>query len=246
MKLAITISTSLQLLQGMVKRRSKVSFPSELSDPGFRDIPSSVDWRDKGVVPLVVDQGQCGDPVFFAVLDSIDAVYAIKIGLLIMGSREECKDCCLKNNNCSGSVYDLSLYQCVVCLGGLAKDGEYISPNHTCISDKYSAAVKISGARYVIPSGDEQALAVAVARQPVVVGVDASHESFESYQSGIYYEPNCSSEKLDHAMLVVGYGSQGGEDFWIVKNSWGKTLSVWYCVYIPALSFFLSQESLGG
>ena len=216
-------STSLPLLQGVVKRRNKVTFPSELSDPGSFDIPSSVDWRDKGVVPLVVDQSQCGDPVFYAVLDSIDAVYAIKFGLLIMGSREECKDCCLKGN-CTGSVYDLSLYQCVVCLGGLAKDGEYISPNHTCISDKYSAAVKISGARYVVPSGDEQALAVAVARQPVVVGVDASHESFEDYDSGIYYEPKCSSsaEKLDHAMLVVGYGSQGGQDYWIVKNSWGK------------------------
>ena len=218
-------STSLPLLQGVVKRRNKVTFPSELSDPGSFDIPSSVDWRDKGVVPLVVDQDQCGDPVFYAVLDSIDAVYAIKFGLLIMGSREECKDCCLKGN-CTSSVYDLSIYQCVVCLGGLAKDGEYISPNHTCISDKYSAAVKISGARYVVPSGDEQALAVAVARQPIVVGVDASHESFEDYNSGIYYEPKCSSsgEKLDHAMLVVGYGSQGGQDYWIVKNSWGKFL----------------------
>lgn len=211
----------------MAKGRNKVSFQSELSEPGPRDIPAAVDWRDKGVVPLVVDQGQCGDPVFFAVLDSIDAVYAIKIDLLIMGSREECKDCCLKNN-CNGSVYDLSLYQCIVCLGGLAKDGEYISPNHTCISDKYSAAVKISGARYVVPSGDEQALAVAVARQPIVVGVDSSHESFHLYKSGIYYEPKCSSEKLDHAMLVVGYGSQSGQDYWIVKNSWGKnnTLSL--------------------
>ena len=241
MELAITKITSLQLLQGIVNRRNKVSFPSELSDPGSLDIPSAVDWRDKGFVPPVINEGICGNSVFFAVLDSIDAVYAIKFGLLIMGSREEGKDCCLKDNDCTSSVYDLALYQCVICLGGLAKDGEYISPNHTCISDKYSAAVKISGAQYVIPSDDEQALAVAVARQPIVVGVDATHQSFENYKSGVYYEPKCSSEKLGHAMLVVGYGSQGGEDFWIVKNSWGKILSLKfrYCVYVTGIIFCL-------
>ena len=80
----------------------------------------------------------------------------------------------------------------------------------------------ISGGRWVEPKRDEQALAEAVARQPIAIGINASRTSFQTYQSGVYYEPVCSGEKLDHAMLVVGYGSMNGEDYWICQNSWGE------------------------
>ncbi len=56
---------------------------------------------------------------------------------------------------------------------------------------------------------------------PVAVGIDGNHQSFIFYKSGIYYEPSCSSISLNHAILVVGYGTdENGLDYWIIKNSW--------------------------
>lgn len=86
-------------------------------------------------------------------------------------------------------------------------------------------SIKVTGAKQV-KSGDEQDLKLAVYTQPVVAAIDASHASFQLYRSGVYYEPACSPWRLDHAILVVGYGSQAGKDFWIVKNSWGMSLII--------------------
>ena len=68
----------------------------------------------------------------------------------------------------------------------------------------------------------ELMLAIHVAKQPIAMTVDASHSSFQFYEEGVYYNSNCSSTSLDHSMLVVSYGTENGEDYWIVKNSWGK------------------------
>ena len=79
-----------------------------------------------------------------------------------------------------------------------------------------------------IPKGSELDLQEAVARAgPVAVGVDAKHYEFRFYDHGVFDYSKCSSTKLSHAMLVVGYGtadaSDGygvgeGRDYWIVKN----------------------------
>ncbi|PIO14724.1 hypothetical protein AB205_0055110 [Aquarana catesbeiana] len=107
----------------------------------------------------------------------------------------------------------------------------YVTPvkdqDQDCKYDPASRAANDTGFMD-IESGNEKALMKAVASVgPVSVAIDAAHESFQFYQHGIYYEPECSSENLDHGVLVVGYGFEGedvdGKKYWIVKNSWAET-----------------------
>jgi len=53
-----------------------------------------------------------------------------------------------------------------------------------------------------------------------VISLDTNHESFMRYSSGIYYEPDCTDD-TNHAALLVGFGSEQGQDYWTVKNSYG-------------------------
>lgn len=72
-----------------------------------------------------------------------------------------------------------------------------------------------------VPSSNEQALLKAVAIQPVSVGICGSERAFQLYSKGIFTGP-CSTS-LNHAVLIVGYGSENGIDYRIINNSWGKS-----------------------
>ena len=199
---------------------SKQYEASELND--VKSIPPSVDWRNKSAVPPVRNQGQSGDAFTFAIVGSIDSFHAIQTGQLVLASEEEFDDCC-GNGSSSGHLYDpVAAYKCVADIGGLAGEN-YHSPNGACLNNTYPPVAKVDGGK-LVPSGNEMALAAAVAMQPVLTAIDASHPSFQFYKSGVYNEPSCMSTAghLDHAVLIVGYGSEDGEDYWIVQNSWGE------------------------
>ena len=91
-----------------------------------------------------------------------------------------------------------------------------------CRFDRYHVGAIVTG--FVdIYTGNEDHLTSAIATVgPISVAIDASQPTFHFYHSGVYADTNCSSYQLDHGVAAVGYGSLGqGQDFYIVKNSWG-------------------------
>jgi hypothetical protein len=99
----------------------------------------------------------------------------------------------------------------------------YTARQSTC---RYSAASGVQGlGNFVsVRAGSESDLLTKAAIGPVTVAIDASKQSFMFYSGGYYYEPTCSASNLDHAVLVVGWGSDAAHgDYWIVKNQWGAS-----------------------
>ena len=112
------------------------------------------------------------------------------------------------------------------CEGGIDTEESYPykGVDDTCSYNDKNVGATIR--RYEdLPEGDEDALKRAIATiGPIAVAIDASNPSFQQYSSGIYQDENCSSEKLDHAVLAVGYDTdEKGNEYYIVKNSWGTT-----------------------
>ena len=189
-------------------------------------IPTSVDWREGGYVTPVKNQGACGSCWSFSTTGSLEGQHFRKTGQLVSLSEQNLIDCSgnYGNNGCNGGMMDYA-FAYIKNNGGLETEAEYpyIADQATC---QYEATESAATLRdwVDIQCGSEEQLLQAVASQgPVSVAIDASETSFQLYSSGVYSQSNCSTTQLDHGVLVVGYGVQDGQEYWLVKNSWGDT-----------------------
>ena len=188
-------------------------------------VPDTIDWTTKGVVNSVRDQGQCGSCWAFATTANAESVWAISNGNLLDLSEEFLVDCASGlgyfNMGCNGGNPDSAFKYMIN--NGQCTDASYPYTAVTGTCQKCtSAGVKFSGCSDVTPN-DQVALKAAVAQQPVVIAIEADTRYFQSYSSGILTDASKCGTNLDHAVEIVGYGTENGVDYWKVRNSWSDT-----------------------
>lgn len=187
---------------------------------------SEVDWTKKGVVTPVKNQGQCGSCWAFSTTGALECNYAIENGELNSLSEQELVDCA-----------GILRYGCNGCSGGQMTGGMKYAANEggLCLESNYKYTAKDGtcqasscGKRYDSNTGYDEvtqysssALEAAVNKGCVSIGIEADETAFQHYSSGVL-TGTCGA-KVDHGVLVVGYGEENGKKFWKVKNSWGAT-----------------------
>lgn len=208
---------------GFQNRRLDTSIPrlTDYSLKNIKDLPKEVDWRSKNVVNPVKNQGQCGSCWAFSAVGALESAWAIKTGKLYSLSEQQLVDCSgsYGNQGCNGGLMDDAFQYAEKNAMCSEQDYSYTAQDGTCKSS-CKGLVKVQS--YVdIPSGNEDALQVAVVKQPVSIALEADQSGFQFYSGGVF-DGECGTN-LDHGVVLEGYGSEDGKDYWLVRNSWGSS-----------------------
>ncbi|KAE8679901.1 Cysteine protease 1 [Hibiscus syriacus] len=209
---------------GVKKPERKLSKASDRYKPLVgEELPDSVDWREKGAVAEVKDQGSCGSCWAFSTIAAVEGINKLVTGELISLSEQELVDCDTSyNEGCNGGLMDYA-FEFIIKNGGIdtEEDYPYTGRDGRCDSYRQKANVVRIDDYEDVPANNEKALEKAVSNQPISVAIEGGGMSFQLYDSGIF-DGRCGTQ-LDHGVTVVGYGTENGKDYWIVKNSWGSS-----------------------
>merc|ERR1712224_509583 len=192
------------------------------------DLASSVDWTTQGAVTPIKDQGQCGSCWAFGTTGGIEGSWQLATGPLKSLSEQQLVDCSTQNLGCQGgnAGWAVNFEKGV----DIATESSYpykATDGNACKTSGYSTAIPKGGVTGFTRVGglftgaSVNDMKSAIQKQPVSIAIEADQRSFQGYKNGVLTS-GCGTS-LDHAVLAVGYGSQSGNDYWLVKNSWGTS-----------------------
>ena len=183
---------------------------------------NSFDWRNHNAVTIVKDQGNCNSSWSFSTTGAIEGAWAIKKQNLISLSEQQLIDCSnIEYNNfgCNGGTITGSFQY--ILNNGICSELSYPYIGISEICESCYSSVYISGCSNVT-SNNQVILQEAVGLVgPISIAIEANPSYFQFYSSGIISDPKCGTN-LDHYALIVGYGEENNNKYWIVKNSWGS------------------------
>ena len=188
------------------------------------DVPASHDWRDHGAVGPVKDQGNCGSCWAFSTVANLEGLNFIKNKVFQQYSEQQLVDCDKVDQGCNGGLMENAI-DYIKNAGGieLSKDYPYKGTDGRCRFDQSKASLKVKAFRFAPSENEEDIKNMLFTTGPLSVALNA--DTLQFYRNGIVdYDANyCDPQGINHGVAIVGYGSENGKDYWIVKNSWGSS-----------------------
>lgn len=195
-------------------------------------IPTSFDWREKGMVSPVKNQGSCGSCWTFSTVGALEAHWNIlRKGKNETFAEQQLVDCAqaFDNHGCEGGLPSHAFEYIRYAPGlQLGKDYPYTAKDGTCKFNKGMARAFVQYGSYNVTAGNEvEASERLYNAGPISVAFQVASD-FRNYKSGVYSSTVCKNGTMDvnHAVLAVGYGTENGMNFWTIKNSWGASWGV--------------------
>jgi C1A family cysteine protease len=190
---------------------------------------SSKDWRDSAnVVTPVKNQGACGSCWAFSATEAVESAYVIAGNEQVIMAPQELVDCSrglLSNHGCNGGMYYHAWDWLKTHMSMRETDYPYTSgttgDETECAYDESKGVTNVSG--YQQASPETESIKAAIEIGPCSVAVAAGNDVFMNYSSGIVTADEGCPTKIDHAILAVGYGYEGDQGYYIVRNSWDTT-----------------------
>jgi len=183
---------------------------------------ASVDWRTKGAVTPIKDQGQCGSCWAFSATGSTEGAWQIAGNDLVAVSEQQLVDCSKNggNDGCNGGLMD-NAFSWIISNKGITDETSY---PYKAVDGKCKTGLKsvttISSFKDV-KQNSETDFQAAVTLTPVSIAIEADQSAFQFYSSGVF--SGVCGTSLDHGVLIVGYGTSGSSTYYILKNSWGTS-----------------------